>query len=180
MREIKFSEISNVVTATANNKVNEQFVKDLIFAFQCYPISVDMRYKQVEGRLVISLVFTYANRKRQHFEGGGDSDLITALLMAMQRDSKMLAEYKPEEHNVETAEEGENLVKETFIQYFCKSKMKSYIDTDWINQQGERCRRIVFSPAFNMNIKFCLKATDDIDKIIEEGCKPKNTADSAN
>ena len=90
---------------------------------------------------------------------------------------KLIPENEPcftmkAEHDVEVAEEGENLVVEILRQYL-DATTQCYIEKDWESPKGERYRRVTFTPSFNMNVKFCLKATDEINNLITEACKPE-------
>ena len=173
MKQINFSINQEVVNHVNDSKVNALFVSEIKNAFLMFPRTVDMRYKQsVEGKLVISLNVTYDNNMSQHFQDYGDADLISAILMAMGKDIDALSKYKAEEHDVEIAQEEENLVLAIFKQYM-SSSMRSYIETDWVSSNGTRYRRITFSPSFNMNVKFCLQATEEVNNIINEACKPE-------
>lgn len=83
-----------------------------------------------------------------------------------------LSAYKAEEHEVEIANNGENLVLELFKQYI-KSPIRGYIETDWYSNKEERYRCMRFTSTFNGNVRFCLKATDEVNNLIHEVCKPE-------
>ena len=51
--------------------------------------------------------------------------------------------------------------------------MRGYIEADWYNNGGERYRCVRFSSTFNGNVKFCMKATDEVNSLIREACKPE-------
>lgn len=174
MKTINFNCLeNNTVNNVADNKVSPKFVSELKRAFRMFPPRADMRYKQSpDGRLIISVTVTYESGMTQHFEGAGDTDLISAILLAMGRILNDLCDYKAEEHEVETANESENLVMEIFKQYI-SSHMGGYIESDWYNNKGERYRCIKFTPSFNKNVKFCLKATDEVNDLFNEICKPE-------
>lgn len=174
MKEIKFSEVLNseVKNVVENTKVSAKFVKELKEAFKMFPPKSVMRFKQsFDGQLIIAVTVTYDNGMVQHFEGAGDADLISAIHFGMAKIINGLHDYKAEEHEVEIAQEGENLVMELFKQYI--SSMKGYIETDWYDRKGERYRCMRFSSTFNGNVKFCLKATDEVNNLISEACKPE-------
>ena len=61
---------------------------------------------------------------------------------------------------------------ELFKQYM-NSTMRGYIEADWYNNSGERYRCVRFSSTFNGNVKFCMKATDEVNSLICEACKPE-------
>ena len=61
---------------------------------------------------------------------------------------------------------------ELFKQYI-NSTMRGYIEADWYNNSGERYRCVRFSSTFNGNVKFCMKATDEVNSLICEACKPE-------
>lgn len=172
MKKINFLTESNFSVTNAPSKISASFVNQLTEAFRKFPPKVDMKYKQdATSRLIISLTVTYENGKQQHYEGAGDTDLISAILKAMGRNLSGLAEYKAEEHDVEVAQQDENMVFELFQQYL-NSSMQCYIDTDWCSAMGKRYRKVRFTPSFNMNVKFCLEATPKVDGIINKATTP--------
>lgn len=174
MKAINFviNEVENVVE---NTKVSAAFVQELKEAFSMSPVRTDMRFKQSsKGELIISVTVVYATGMTQHFEGAGDADLISAIHLGMAKMINGLHDYKAEEHEVEIAQEGENLVMELFKQYI-NSTMRGYIEADWYNNGGERYRCVRFSFTFNGNVKFCMKATDEVNSLIREACKPEST-----
>lgn len=175
MKNIKFteelnSEVKNVVE---NTKVSAAFVQELKEAFLMFPVRTDMRFKQSsKGELIISVTVVYATGMTQHFEGAGDTELISAIHKGIAKIINDLSAYKAEEHEVEVAKDGENLVLELFKQYI-KSPMRGYIETDWYSNKGERYRCMRFTNTFNGYVRFCLKATDEVNKLISEACKPE-------
>ena len=135
MKNLKFAEALNseVENIVENTKVSAAFVQELKEAFLMFPVRTDMRFKQSsKGELIISVTVVYATGMTQHFEGAGDADLISAIHFGMAKMINGLHDYKAEEHEVEIAQEGENLV-----------------------------------------IKFCMKATDEVNSLICEACKPE-------
>lgn len=170
MKLINFliGEIENTVE---NTKVSAAFVQELKEAFSMSPIKTDMRFKQSsKGELIISVTVVYATGMTQHFEGAGDADLISAIHFGMAKIINGLHDYKAEEHEVDIAQDGENLVMELFKQYM-NSTMRGYIEADWYNNSGERYRCVRFSSTFNGNVKFCMKATDEVNSL---SVKPAN------
>ena len=166
MKAINFviNEVENVVE---NTKVSAAFVQELKEAFSMSPVRTDMRFKQSsKGELIISVTVVYATGMTQHFEGAGDADLISAIHLGMAKMINGLHDYKAEEHEVEIAQEGENLINST---------MRGYIEADWYNNGGERYRCVRSSSTFNGNVKFCMKATDEVNSLIREACKPEST-----
>ena len=96
MKAINFviNEVENVVE---NAKVSAAFIQELKEAFSMSPIKTDMRFKQSsKGELIISVTFAYDTGMKQHLEGAGDSDLITAInfCMAKLRSSWMITKRK--------------------------------------------------------------------------------------
>ncbi|MEY8685209.1 hypothetical protein AB9N12_03380 [Bacteroides sp. AN502(2024)] len=175
MKNIKFSEELNnkVENIVENTKVSAEFVQALKEAFLMFPVKTDMRFKQSsKGELVISVTVVYSSGMTQHFEGAGDADLISAIHLGMAKIINGLHDYKAEEHEVETAKEGESLMMELFKQYM-NSTMRGYIEADWYSNSGERYRCVRFSSTFNGNVKFCMKATDEVNSLIREACKPE-------
>ena len=156
-----------------NTKVSAAFVQALKEAFLMFPTKTDMRFKQSNsGQLIISVTVTYSNGTKQHFEGAGDTDLISAIHNGMAKKTNYLSVYKAEEHEVEIAKDGENMVLDLFKQYI-KSSMRGYIETDWYSNKGERYRCMRFTSTFNGYVRFCLKATDEVNELISEARKPE-------
>lgn len=155
-----------------NTKVSAAFVQALKEAFLMFPAKTDMRFKQSYGQLIISVTVTYRTGIVQHFEGAGDTDLISAIHKGMAKIIDDLSAYNAEEHEIEVAKDGENLVLELFKQYI-QSPMRGYIETDWYSNKGERYRCMRFTSTFNGNVRFCLKATDEVNGLINEACKPQ-------
>lgn len=175
MKQMNFGNITeNASTKMVDNtKVNAAFVQALKEAFLMFPTKTDMRFKQSNsGQLIISVTVTYWTGTVQHFEGAGDTELILAIHNGMAKIINDLSAYKAEEHEVEVAKDGENLVLELFKQYI-KSPMRGYIETDWYSNKGERYRCMRFTNTFNGYIRFCLKATDEVNELISEACKPE-------
>lgn len=161
------------VVNAVETKVSTTFVTELKNAFLMFPQKADMRFKQDKnGRLIIIITVSYDQKTKQTFEGFGDAELIYAIVNAMGRNNEMLVEYLKTEHDVEMAAENENLVIEILRQYL-DATTQCYIEKDWESPKGDRYRRVTFTPSFNMNIKFCLKATDEINNMILEACKPE-------
>ena len=173
MRKIQFSVAEIAVVNAVSTKVSANFVTELKNAFRMFPPKANMRFKQdLNGRLIIIVTVTHENEKTQIIEGFGDADLISAIQMAMGRNLEGLHEYSKSEHDVEIAAEGENLVVEILRQYL-GATTRCNIEKDWFSSNGERYRKVTFTPSFNMNVKFCLKATDEINNLITEACKPE-------
>lgn len=173
MKAIPMPVAEIAVVNAVETKVSTTFVTELKNAFLMFPQKADMRFKQDKnGRLIIIVTVSYDQKTKQTFEGFGDAELIYAIVNAMGRNNEMLVEYLKAEHDVEVAEEGENLVVEILRQYL-DATTQCYIEKDWESPKGDRYRRVTFTPSFNMNIKFCLKATDEINNMILEACKPE-------
>ena len=173
MRTINFPQTTVENTVANVTKVSPTFVTELKTAFRMFPPKANMRFKQdFNGRLIIIVTVTYNNGKTQTLEGFGDADLISAIQMAMGKNIEGLHEYSKTEHDVEIATESENLVVEILRQYL-GATTRCNIEKDWFSSNGERYRKVTFTPSFNMNVKFCLKATDEINNLITEACKPE-------
>ena len=175
MKKLDFKNIAeNASTNVVNNtKVSAAFVQTLKEAFLMFPTKTDMRFKQSNsGQLIISVTVTYWTGTVQHFEGAGDTDLISAIHKGMAKIIDDLSAYNAEEHEVEIAKDGEDMVLDLFKQYI-KSSMRGYIETDWYSNKGERYRCMRFTSTFNGYVRFCLKATDEVNELISEACKPQ-------
>ena len=173
MRKIQMPVAEIAVVNAVETKVSKNFVTELKNAFLMFPQKADMRFKQDRnGRLIIIVTVSYDQKTTQIFEGFGDVELIYAIVNAMGRNNEVLVEYLKTEHDVEIAAENENFVIEILRQYL-EATTQCYIEKDWISPSGDRYRKVRFTPSFNMHIKFCLKATEEIDSMISEACKPE-------
>ena len=172
MRAIPMPVAEIAAVNAVETKVSTNFVTELKNAFLMFPQKADMRFKQDRnGRLIIIVTVSYDQKTTQTFEGFGDVELIYAIVNAMGRSFEVIVEYLKTEHDVEVAAENENLVVEILRQYL-GGTTQCYIEKDWESPKGERYRRVTFTPSFNMHIKFCLKATDEINNLIKEACNP--------
>ena len=137
MRKIQMPVAEIAVVNAVETKVSKNFVTELKNAFLMFPQKADMRFKQDRnGRLIIIVTVTYNNGKTQTLEGFGDADLISAIQMAMGRNLEGFIEYLKQEHDVEVAAEGENLVVEILRQYL-DATTQCYIEKDWFSSNGD-------------------------------------------
>lgn len=167
-----FKRTENEVTkSNESNTVSESFVAELLEAFTKFPKTTVMRYRQINKKLFISLLVTYRTGVQQHFEGYGDADLITAIINAQAKIFESLSSYKANEHTIDEAKEDENLVLTIFNQLL-SAKKSFYIDRDWFSPEGTKFRNLTFTLGYNIHAKFCLKATEEVNKLITESCKP--------
>lgn len=113
MKKINWNILTdNAISVVESTKVNAGFVQALKEAFLMFPTKTDMCFKQSYGQLIISVTVTYRTGIVQYFEGAGDTDLISAIHNGMAKIINDLSAYKAEEHEVEVAKDGENLVLE--------------------------------------------------------------------
>jgi len=163
------NEIQNSVDL--NTKVDEKFVKAIQRAYMTFPRGSSMSFRQdLEGRLIIKLKIIHATGMKRVLEGYGDPDLISAILSYAI--GRFDVEYNAADHEVETAVEGENLRFEIFKQYL-DSPMKGTIGPDWISPSGKVYRVISYVLPHNLEVRFCLEASDEIDSLLENACTPK-------
>ena len=123
-----------------------------------------------EGRLIIKLVINHATGMKRIIEGYGNADLISAI--SSYAIGRFDIEYNAAEHEVETAVEGENLRVEIFKQYLA-SPLKGTIGPDWVSPSGKVYRMISYVLPHNLQIRFCLEASDEIDSLLENACTPE-------
>ena len=67
----------------------------------------------------------------QHFEVQEMQTLLSAIHFGMAKIINFWTAYKAEEHRVDIAQDGENLVMELFKQYM--NSHEGYIEADWYN-----------------------------------------------
>ena len=174
MRKI-FNIVANEtqVEEVATTMVDAQFVGDLIVAFKKYPHKTKMRFKQAPtGQLIINLVFEFHGAKiRQELEGYGDPDLIAAILHSAWGRLKALKEYAESEHEIEVANEGEDLKLE-ILKQFLLSGRKGTLEPDWVAPDGRVYRRVSFLSSHNFETRFCVEATEEVNKLLDDACSP--------
>ena len=154
-------------------KVDAQFINNLKSVFSKFPQRTVMRFRQDQsGRLIIRVEPTYANGITQVVDGFGDADLINTILSAGAGMLTELEEYHADEHDIEVAAEGENLKLE-ILKQFLSSGRRGTIEPDWKSRDGKTYRRISYLSPHNMEVRFCVEATEDVNKLLDDVCTPK-------
>ncbi len=163
------NEILNSVDV--NTKIDEKFVTAIQRAYMTFPRGSSMSFRQdPEGRLIIKLVIIHVTGMKRVLEGFGDADLISVI--SSYAIGRFDVDYVAAEHEVEKAAEGENLRAEIFKQYL-DSPLNGTIGPDWISPSGKIYRMISYVLPHNLQIKFCLEASDEIDSLLENACTPE-------
>lgn len=171
MKKINILKDKKLNSVEANNKVDEKFVTAIQQAYRTFPRGSSMSFSQdLEGRLIIKLKIVHATGMKRVMEGYGDADLISTI--TSYAIGRFDVEYNAAEHEVETAVEGENLRAEIFKQYL-DSPLKGTIGPDWVSPSGKVYRMISYVLPHNLQIRFCLEASDEIDSLLENACAPK-------
>ncbi len=171
MKTIDFLKKENLTSADVNTNVDEDFVKAIEQAFMKFPRRSSMSFRQdPSGRLIIKLVFNHATGMKRVLEGYGDVDLISTI--SSYAIGRFDVDYVAAEHEVEKAAEGENLRAEILKQYL-DSPLNGTIGSDWISPSGKIYRMISYVLPHNLQIKFCLEASDEIDGLLENACTPE-------
>ncbi|MBP3843570.1 MAG: hypothetical protein J6E48_00295 [Prevotella sp.] len=171
MKEINYIKNEKLNGVEANNKVDEKFVTAIQQAYRTFPRGSSMSFRQdPEGRLIIKLKIVHATGMKRIMEGYGDADLISTI--TSYAIGRFDVEYNAAEHEVETAVEGENLRFEIFKQYLA-SPLKGTIGPDWVSPSGKVYRMILYVLPHNLEVRFCLEASDEIDSLLENACTPK-------
>ena len=156
-----------------STKVDAQFINNLKSVFSKFPQRTVMRFRQhSSGRLIIRVEPTYTNGITQVVEGFGDADLINTILSAGAGMLTELEEYHADEHDIEVAAEGEDLRLE-ILKQFLSSGRRGTIGLDWESPDGSTYRRISYLSPHNMEVHFCIKATEDVNKLLDEVCTPE-------
>lgn len=157
----------------ASTKVDAQFISNLKRVFSKFPQGTVMRFRQHQsGRLIIRVEPTYVNGIRQVVEGFGDADLINTILSAGAGMLTELEDYHAEDHDIEIAAEGEDLRLE-ILKQFLSSGRSGTIETDWKSRDNKTYRRISYISPHNMEVRFCIEATDEVNKLIDDACTPE-------
>lgn len=112
-----------------------------------------------------SITLKQGNKKSYYTER---EDLINIIQIAVHHFSESYAKI------INSNKDGENLVMELFKQHI-NSPIYGYVEKDWYNNYGERYRCVRFSPTPKGNVKFCMKATLEVNNLISEACKPEST-----
>ena len=175
MRKI-FNFVANEtqVEEVATTMVDAKFISDLMGAFRKIPQRTVMRFIQTPtGQLRINLIVEFHGAKiRQELEGYGDSELISAILNSNWGKTKVLKEYAESDHEIETAAEGENL-KVEILKQFLMSGRKGTLEPDWVAPDGRVFRKVSFLSSHNLETRFCVEATEEVNKLIEDACTPE-------
>ena len=168
---IKVSDLIYAAKATINTKVDENFVKAIKQAYMTFPRGSSMSFRQdPEGRLMIKLIIIHATGMKRVLEGYGNADLISAI--SSYAIGRFDYEYNTDDQKVETADEGENLRVE-ILKQFLESHLKGTIGPDWVSSSGKVYRMISYVLPHNLQIKFCLEASDEVDSLLENACMPE-------
>lgn len=174
MKQI-FKNMANEALAeeVVSTKVDAQFINSLKSVFSKFPQRTVMRFRQdPSGRLIIRVEPTYANGITQVIDGYGDADLINTILSAGAGMLTELEEYHADEHDIEVATEGENLRLE-ILKQFLSSGRRGTIEPDWTSRDGKTYRPISYISPHNMEVRFCIEATENVNQLLDEVCTPE-------
>ena len=162
------------VEEVTTTKVDAKFVGDLQGIFRKIPKRTQMRFKQLPtGQLMVKIrAEFYGTNMEEKKEGFGEPDLISAILTAASGNTQPLNEYACSEHEFEVAGEGENLVL-GIMEQFISSGRKGTIEPDWVAPDGRIFRCATFISSHNMEVHFCVEATEEVNKLIEDACTPE-------
>ena len=162
-----------LVEEVVSTKVDAQFINNLKSVFSKFPQRTVMRFRQdPSGRLIIRVEPTYINGITQVVDGFGDADLINTILSVGAGMLTDLEEYIADEHDIEVAAEGEDLRLE-ILKQFLSSGRRGTIEPDWTSRDGRAYRRISYLSPHNMEVRFCIEATDSVNKLLDDACTPE-------
>lgn len=162
-----------LVEEVVPTKVDAQFIDNLKSVFSKFPQRTVIRFRQDHaGRLIIRVVPTYSSGITQVVDGFGDADLINTILSAGAGMLTELEEYHADEHDIEVAAEGENLKLE-ILKQFLSSGRSGTIEPDWKSRDGKTYRRISYLSPHNVEVRFCIEATEEVTKLLDDVCTPK-------
>ena len=174
MKQI-FKSMANEALAeeVVSTKVDAQFIDNLKKVFGKFPNRTVMRFRQdPSGRLIIRVEPTYANGITQVIDGFGDADLISTILDAGAGLLTKLEDYHADEHDIEVAAEGEDLRIEILKQFLCTGR-KGTIESDWKSRDGRIFKRISYPSPHNVEVRFCIEATEEVTKLLNDVCTPE-------
>lgn len=161
------------VEEVVSTKVDAQFIDNLKKVFGKFPDRTVMRFRQdPSGRLIIRVEPTYANGITQVVDGFGDADLINIILSAGAGMLTELEAYHADKHDIEVAAEGEDLRLE-ILKQFLTSGRRGTIEPDWKSRDGKIYRRISYLSPHNMEVRFCLEATEELNNLLDIACTPE-------
>lgn len=161
------------VEEVVSTKVDAKFIDNLKSVFSKFPQRTVMRFRQdPSSRLIIRVEPTYANGITQVIEGYGDADLINTILSAGAGMLPELEKYHADEHDIEVAAEGEDLILE-ILKQFLTSGRKCTIESDKKGRDGKTYRSISYRSHHNMEVSFWVEVTEEVNKLLDDACKPE-------
>lgn len=169
---VKSSVEEQTITHIPNATVNLAVVQNIYHAFLNIPTNVTMGFKNVENKLLMIVRVTHKNKITQEYTTFADFDLVEAMLNALGMRIGELPKYCKTEHTVEATEE--DLRIELFRQ-FLNSPYRCYFGNDFISSNNERYACATFSIGFKKEVKFCLKRNEEVEKMINQACKPESS-----
>ena len=162
-------EAANAVKAT----INPSFIKDMERSFVNIPTEVIMRPKAIGKNLQIAVTMAHQNgRIKRTYKSFADSDLVQALIDALGSDLAAIQAYKVEEHEVEESEQ--DMAVELFSQLL-NSSHRCFFGDDLVTSKGDSYMCAKFNIGYKKEIHFCLKRTEELEKLIFEACRPEDS-----
>ena len=175
MRQFNLGQrVTEEVVNPVKQTIDPTFVKSMVRGFVNIPTEVVVRPKTTGKNLQISVNMAHQGvRIKRTYKTFVDSDLVQAMLDALGNDIRAIQKYKVEEHEVEEFEQ--DMAVELFRQLL-NSEHRCYFGEDLVTSKGEVYVCAKFGFAYKKEIHFCLKRTEELDKLIFEACRPEDSS----
>ena len=175
MRDFNFGKRANEEVAyVVKETINPSFIKDMVRGFVNIPTEVVVRPKTTGKNLQISVTMAHqGGRIKRTYKTFVDSDLVQAMFDALGNDIRAIQKYKVEEHEVEEFEQD---MAVELLRQLLKSEHRCYFGEDLVTSKGEAYVCAKFGFAYKKEIHFCLKRTEELDKLIFEACRPEDSS----
>ena len=175
MRQFNLGQrVTEEVVNPVKQTIDPTFVKSMVRGFVNIPTEVVVRPKTTGKNLQISVTMAHqGGRIKRTYKTFVDSDLVQAMFDALGNDIRAIQKYKVEEHEVEEFEQ--DMAVELFRQLL-NSEHRCYFGEDLVTSKGEVYVCAKFGFAYKKEIHFCLKRTEELDKLIFEACRPEDSS----
>lgn len=181
MKKIKFSvanlgKVEDRIISTTSDTVEEikkmvdpNFVENIQKVFKRIPMWTVLRFpKDAQGLLKISLEPTYQTGMKHVLEGYGDADLVSYIFSIA---TDVSDKYEASDHEVDSSTNDEDIRIE-LLKQFLENGMDGKI-SDWTNSYGVAFKRISYVLPRNLEVRFCLEATDELNNLLDIACTPE-------
>lgn len=147
--------------------VDQQAIDDMFNAFINLPSSVCVKFKNVRGYLYMIVKMSHRDKFFSDFETYADAKLVEKILCSMTKPNMVgcLEGYKSTEHQLVASDKDPRI---DLFHQFVMSPYTCHFDKDFTSNKGEKYICATFKVGYRKEIRFCLKRTKEIDRIIQE------------